>query len=153
MSDIREKFWSKLTDNPVLMVGLDGNHDHSIPLSPQLDKNADSEFWFYTNKESRLADGGHAMAQFVSKSHDLYACIAGHLVEETDPAVIDRYWSPTVAAWYDGGREDPNLLMLRFELGDVEIWEAETSIKGLFKLLTGNKIDQKDLGKHVELTL
>ena len=151
--DIRKTFWKKLADNPVLMVGLEANSDHSIPLSPQLDPDVSGKFWFYTNKDSRVADGGHAMAQFVSKDHDLYACIMGRLVEETDPAIIDKYWSKMVAMWYDEGRDDPKLLMLRFELDDAEIWEADRKIGGLFKLLTGQKVDQKDIGRHAEIAL
>lgn len=64
------------------------------------------------------------MAQFAAKDHYLFACINGTLVPEADEAVIDRYWSKQVEAWYPGGRQDPNLLMLRFDLGTAEIWRA-----------------------------
>ena len=93
------------------------------------------------------------MAQFVSKDHDLFACIEGRLVEETDPAVIDRYWSNAVEAWYPGGRDDPNLLMLRFELGDAEIWTSDSSATGFFKLLTGAKVEGREVGDHVQVSL
>ena len=93
------------------------------------------------------------MAQFASKDHYLFACISGALVEETDPAVIDRYWSNEVAAWYPEGRNDPSLLMLRFELGTAEVWLADTSIKGLFKMLLGGDVRREQKGKHAEILL
>ena len=153
MSDVRKKMWKSMCDSPFLMMGLVGSNEHSEPMTAQLDADADSEFWFYTKKDNRLAKGGPAMAHFVAKSHDLFACIRGTLVAETDPAVIDRYWSKAVEAWYDQGRQDPNLLMLRFELQDAEIWEADSSVKGLFKLLTGNRVAGDEVGDHAEISL
>ncbi|TPG18537.1 general stress protein [Sphingomonas koreensis] len=151
--DIREKMWKAMADSPFLMIGLENTADHSQPMTAQLDKDADGKFWFYTNKQNRLAPGGPAMAQFSAKGHDLFACIKGTLVTETDPAVIDAHWSKQAAAWYQEGREDPNLLMLRFELDDAEIWEADMSIKGLFRLMTGHRIKSEDVGDHAEVSL
>lgn len=150
---IRTDFWKQLNASPFLMVGLDGNDDHSLPMTAQLDKDADSAFWFYTSRDNRLAPGGPAMAQFSAKGHDLFACIHGTLVEEKDAAVIDRHWSKEVEAWYPGGRSDPSLLMLRFDLGDAEIWEADMSIKGLFKMMTGQDVRSDMKGKHAEVAL
>ena len=150
---IREHFWKELSSSPFLMIGLDGNREHSLPMTAQLDKDADSAFWFYTSRDNRLTPGGPAMAQFAAKGHDLFACIHGTLVEERDPAVIDRYWSKQVEAWYPGGRNDPSLLMLRFELGDAEIWLADMSIKGLFKMMTGQNVRSDMKGTHAEVAL
>lgn len=151
--NIRERFWKAMEDSPFLMVGLTGEHVHSLPMTAILDKDANSAFWFYTTKDSRIAQGGPAMAQFVAKGHDLFACIAGSLHEENDPAVIDRYWSSQVAAWFPGGRADPNLLMLRFDLDDAEIWTADVGMKGLFKLMTGQTIKPGEAGEHKEIQL
>lgn len=150
---ISKQFWTALEDSPFLMVGLNGDHQHSLPMTAQLDRNANHAFWFYASKDNRLAAGGPAMAQFSAKGHDLFACISGTIVTENDPVVIDRYWSNQVAAWYEGGRNDPNLLMLRFDLGDAEIWTADMGVKGLFKLMTGMKIKPQEVGKHAEITL
>lgn len=150
---IRTEFWKALEHSPFLMISLDGEHQHALPMTAQLDRDADHEFWFYTTKDNRLAKGGSAMAQYASKGHDLFACIAGTLVAETDPAVIDRYWSKEVEAWYEGGRNDPNLLMLRFELGDAEIWKSDMGVKGLFKLFTGQTIDPQEAGRHAQVAL
>lgn len=152
-ADIKRRFWSDLSESPFLMVALEGAHQHSVPMTAQLDPKADHCFWFYTSRGNRLARGGAAMAQFTSSGHNLFACIAGTLSAETDPAVIDRYWSKEVAAWYPGGRNDPDLLMLRFDLGDAEIWQADVSIKGLFKMLVGRNVTDEMKDKHIETTL
>src|SRR3546814_6927460 len=92
-ADIRHRFWTELSQSPFLMVELKGSPDHGMPMTAQLDPGANHCFWFYTTRENRLARGGPAMAQFAGKGHFLFACIDGTLVEETDPAVNDRYWT------------------------------------------------------------
>ncbi|HEX7782070.1 MAG TPA: pyridoxamine 5'-phosphate oxidase family protein [Sphingobium sp.] len=152
-AEITQRFWKELAKSPYLMVSLNGSHQHSVPMTAQLDKDADHAFWFYTSRDNRLAGGGEAMAQYADQGHYLFACIAGNLVEERDPAVIDRYWSNEVAAWYPGGRNDPNLVMLRFDLGDAEIWLADMSIKGIFRMMIGKSVAAEEKGKHVEVAL
>jgi general stress protein 26 len=154
MSDnIRTDFWKALDSSPFLMVKLTGEHMHALPMTAQLDKNANHAIWFYTARDNRLADGGSAMAQFVSKGHDIFACISGSLHEETDQAVIDAHWSTHVEAWYEGGRNDPKLLMLRFDLYDAEIWTMDLGVKGRFKLMTGQNIDPQNAGRHAQVAL
>jgi general stress protein 26 len=152
-AEVRERMWEKMAKSPFVMVTLIGSDKHAEPLTAQLDEDVTGKFWFYTRKDNRIAPGGPAMAQHMSKDHKIFACIHGTLVEETDSAVIDRHWSNMVEAWFEGGKDDPNLLMLRFELQDAEIWEGDESILGKFKMLTGMKIKGEEMGRHVETAL
>ncbi|WP_420144970.1 pyridoxamine 5'-phosphate oxidase family protein [Sphingobium sp.] len=152
-ADIKDRFWAELSSSPFLMVGLNGRPEHSVPMTAQLDPAANHCFWFYTSRDNRLASGGPAMAQFAAKDHNLFACVEGVLTPETDAAVIDRYWSKEVEAWYPGGRNDPSLLMLRFDLGTAEIWRSDMSLKGVFKMLFGGDVCDEMKGKHAEVAL
>jgi general stress protein 26 len=150
-AEIREAMWKAMAASPYVMLGLDGDHRHFEPMYAVLDEDADSEFWFYTKRDNRVAAGGAATVQVVAKGHDLFASIRGTLTEESDPAVIDRYWSKPVEAWYDQGRNDPSLLMLRFDLKDAEIWETDTSLLGKLKMITGNTIKGGEAGSHAKV--
>jgi general stress protein 26 len=33
--------------------------------------------------------------------------------------VIDRLWNPFIAAWYEEGKDDPKLCLLRFDATDA----------------------------------
>lgn len=152
-SDAKHDFWLALARSPFLMVRLNDGNEHALPMTAQLDADLGPArggvIWFFTEPHNRLAKGGPAMAQFVAKGHDLFACLAGTIRREEDEAVIDRFWSNAVAAWYEQGRQDPNLLMLRMDLTDIEIWETDMGIKGVFKMLTGSKIRPGEAGNHV----
>ncbi|GAA4760717.1 pyridoxamine 5'-phosphate oxidase family protein [Stakelama sediminis] len=152
-SEIRTHMWKALADSPFLMIGLTDKSAPSEPMTAQLDKDADSAFWFYTSKRNRLAGGGPAMAHFSAKGHGLFACISGTLTQETDSTVIDKHWSNAVEAWFDGGRDDPDMMMLRFDLDDAEIWQADASIKGVFNMLTGRTMRGDEMGRHTETAL
>jgi general stress protein 26 len=150
---VRKAMWKELASSPFVMIGLVGSHDHHEPMTAQLDPDADSEFWFYCNRDNRIARGGEAMAQFASKGHSVFACIHGTLTEETRPEIFDKYWNKQVEAWFEGGKEDPNAMMLRFDLKDAEIWEGDQSLSGKFKMLTGQTIKPSEAGRHAEVNL
>ena len=86
------------------------------------------------------------MVHFASKGHDVFACIRGNLTVESRKEVIDKYWSNPVEAWFEKGKDDPSLLMLRFELIDAEVWDADPSLKGMFKMLTGKTVKPEEMG-------
>lgn len=152
-NDIRKSLWKELDKSSFLMVKLDGSHDHAIPMTAQLDPDNDGYFYMFHSRDGRLAKGGRAMAQFSAKGHDLFACMSGQLSDATRPELVDAYWSRPVEAWYPGGKADPNLLLLRFDLEDAEIWTADASIKGLIKLMTGQNIKTGELGDHAQVKL
>ena len=151
--EIREEFWESIADSPFVMLSLDSGGSHAIPMRAQLDKDANSAIWFYTSRDNRLARGGPAMMQFVSKGHDLFACVSGTLTEETNDAIIDKHWSNPVEAWYSEGRQDPSLLMLRLDLGTAEIWEAAPGVVGMFKMMTGMTMSGDEMGDHARVPL
>jgi general stress protein 26 len=55
----------------------------------------------------KLELGDRAIATFASKGHDLFATLHGSVSLDNDRAVIDRLWNRFVAAWYEGGKDDP----------------------------------------------
>ena len=151
--DIKTLFWKALANSPIVMVGATGEREHHIPMNAQLDKDAHGAFWFFTAPDNQLAGGGPAMAQFAAAGHDLFACISGTLRRETDRAVLDKLWSNHIAAWYEGGKDDPKLVLLRFDLDDAEIWTAHPGVKGMFKLATGMTMKAGDFGQHAKVVL
>lgn len=145
--DIAQTFLSKLQDSPFVMIGLDGA-GHSEPLTAQLDDDQADTLFFFTARDNRLAAGGAAMAQFVSKGHDFFACLAGTVSVDNDPAQIDKLFSSQVEAWFPGGRNDPDLTLLRYDVSSAELWETDISLKGRVKMLFGGKMAGEDEGSH-----
>jgi len=148
--ELREEFWHAFEKSPFIMLRLESASGHAEPMTAQLDKEAIHTIWFFTSRDNRIAAGGPAMAQFSAKGHDVFACLDGNLVEETDQARIDKHWSKEVEAWFPEGRNDPNLKMLRFEIEDAEVWTVELGLFGTFKMLTGQEVKSSEMGQHAK---
>jgi general stress protein 26 len=155
MSDIvelKKDLWKCMSSSPFIMLGLADSRQHSEPLTAQLDKDQVDTIWFFIGKDNRLAGGGSAMAQYVSTGHDYFACLAGSVRIDNDPAMIDKLWSTQVEAWFPGGKSDPNLALLRFDIDDVEMWETDMSLSGKLKMIFGGKIEPGEEGSHARAT-
>ena len=60
---------------------------------------------------------------------------------------------PAVAAWFPQGRTDPNLLMLRMDLGEAEIWNADIGFIDAAKMAFGFDVRDETADDHIETTL
>ena len=155
--ELEKKFWKALKSDRTLMLGLDGVEDgHSRPMTAQAEDDR-SPIWFFTSSDNamvkKLSQSHRAIAAFSSKDHELFASIKGNLVVDNDRAVIDRLWNPFVAAWYEGGKDDPKLTLLRLDAEYAEIWLNASSLLAGVKLLLGvdPKKDYKDKVAEVDL--
>ena len=149
--ELKKHMWKKMTDSPFVMIGLTGGGEHSEPMTVQLDKDQVDTLWFFLGKDNRLAKGGEAMVQFVSKGHDFFACLAGTARIDNDRGIIDKLWSNQAQAWFPGGRTDPNLALLRFDIADAELWETDMSLSGKLKMVFGGKIKPDEAGSHAKV--
>lgn len=140
-------FLTKLKDSPFVMVGLNSG-GHSEPMTAQLDDDQPNTLFFFAGKDNRIAGGGGAMAQFVGKGHDFFACMAGTVSTDNDPAQIDKLWNNQVEAWFPGGKSDPNLTLLRFDIESAELWETDISLSGRVKMLLGGTITPGESSSH-----
>ena len=151
--DMRRDFWKALAHSPYLMLQRDDDPASAAPMTASLDKEAAHAIWFFTARDSRFAPAGPATATFASKGHDLFARFAGTLAEETDRARLDQQWSNVIEAWFPGGKEDPNLLFLRMDLGPASIWSGDLGLIGTVKMLAGFDVRDDVKGQHTETTL
>lgn len=154
--ELEEKFWKSLTSDRTVMLGIDGVEDgHSRPMTAIVEHDG-GPIWFFTGKSNGIIEHLHsnqrAVAAFSAKDHDLFASIHGDLSQSQDRAVIDRLWSPFVAAWFHG-KDDPNLVLLRFDAENAEVWLNESSMLAGVKMLFGvnPREDYKDKVGKVDL--
>ncbi len=152
-AQLKHAFWESFEDSPFVMLQLDADPASAAPMTAQLDKDANHAIWFFTSRDNRFGALGPATGTFVAKGHDLFARFAGTLVEETSRERLDRQWSNFVEAWFPGGKDDPNLLMLRMDLGDASIWSGQLGALATAKMALGMNVRDEVAGKQVETTL
>lgn len=147
---LKKKFWKALADSPFLFLHRTNQSATAVPMSPQLDKDANSEIWFFTHKNSDFAQLGAVTAIFEGKGHEMFARFNGTLAIETSKERFDQFWNNFVEAWYDGGKDDPDLLFLRMDLGTAEIWDGDIGLVNTAKMALGMYVEPEAEKQHVK---
>jgi general stress protein 26 len=155
--ELEAKFWKALESDRTVMLGLDGVEDgHTRPMTAQVEGES-GPIWFFAGRDNSFVQAlqadDRAILSFASKGHDLFATVHGSISIDNDRATIDRLWNPFVAAWYEGGKDDPNLVLLRLDAEEAQIWLNENSLFAGVKMLLGidPKKDYEDKVATVEL--
>ena len=124
-AQLEARFWKEIRDDMTVMLGL-GSEIEYRPMTAQFATKEDhGPAWFFTSTDTDLGrhvrDGGAQQSSFhfVSKGHDIWATVSGMLQVDQNRAMIDQLWNPYVSAWYEGGKDDPKLLLLRMEREQV----------------------------------
>lgn len=146
---IEAHFWKALRSDRVMMLGVNGVEDgFARPMAAQIDEDR-SPIWFFASADNHIVDvvsgGRRAIATFAAKG-ELYASIRGSLALSQDRAMIDKLWNPQAAAWFENGKDDPRLRLLRLDAEEAEIWLDGSSFVAGVKSLLGidPKADHKD---------
>lgn len=103
---------------------------HSRPMSNQeADENGD--LWFFLDKTSALAETVKSNPKvslgYSDPGGDNYVAVSGTAQLVHDKAVIDEKWSEDVAAWFEGGKDNPNVALLKVNPAEGEFWDTSSS--------------------------
>ncbi len=150
----RTKFWAALARDMTVMLGTEDCLPR--PMTAQLRGDApEGPIWFFTATDTDLGQGPFAPAylNFVDKGHNIWSNVRGALSVSNDRAVIDELWNPFVAAWYEKGKDDPKLVLLRFDPEEAKIWFDATSLFAGLKILLGRDPKKDFEDKVAEVTL
>lgn len=157
-NDPLQQLWDVMEDVHAGMLGVEESGQHMQPMAPFIEKETNT-VWFYTRDDSQLVQaartGERAHFCIIGNDHDYHACLAGTIDEVDSPEHVDKYWSPMVAAWFEGGKDDPHLTMLRLQLDDVAIWASSNStLRFGWEMAKANLTGKEpDLGYHTQFAL
>ena len=136
----------------------ESDYPHAIPMSRQ-EVDEDGNIWFLFSSESET----HRNIQKNNKVSLLYAhvgdynflSINGKAEISEDQERIDKYWNKMIAAWFEKGKEDPHIRVLKVMPDEAHYWDNKSN-----KLVTLMKVavsavsgQQLDIGREGELNL
>lgn len=156
--ELETQFWKALKSDMTMMLGIDGAEDgHARPMTA-LTEDDRPPIWFFSASDNALVQmvtngASRAIATFASKDHEVFATVRGSLRVDNDRAVIDRLWNGYIAAWYEGGKDDPKLRLIRFDAERAQIWENATTLYAGIKLMLGADPKKEYQDKVAEVPL
>lgn len=143
--EFEDEFWKALRSDMTAMVGVPGVTPR--PMTAQFDGERKA-IYFFTAKDTDLAEHvkrrKKASLTYISKGHGLFATVEGTLGIDNDRQLIDRLWNRFVAAWFENGKDDPKLCLLRFEPAEAQIWKDASSLVAGVKMWLGMGDPKKD---------
>lgn len=98
----------------------------SRPLAV-LKREFDGSVYFFTDDPSPKADDiradPHVNVSYID-GQDVVS-LAGTASVDRDRALIDELWNPWAEAWFEGGRDDPAVALLRVDATSAEYWHTD----------------------------
>lgn len=98
---------------------------------------------------SVLAGGTSAHATLSDTRANTYVSLHGTLTVSGDRALIDELWSPPAGAFFENGKEDPNVVALVFEADGGSYWTAPSGRLGsLVSMVRAKLTGAEASGEH-----
>lgn len=111
----------------------------SRPMAP-VEHDFTGTLWFFTEEPSGktavLAE--HPEVNVAIGDDKGYLSLSGRATVERDAARIDELWNPWAESWFEGGREDPRVALLRVEVETVAYWDtSRPAVVKVFEFVKG----------------
>ena len=106
-------------------------------------KEYDGTIWFFTKAESPKVDeieqDRNVCISFSSPQDNTHVSLSGKARINKDQALINKFWSPFVAAWFPEGKDDPSCVLMEIKIEHGEHWDSETTKVGyLYQVAKAN---------------
>ena len=127
---------------------------HSRPMAIVQD-DFKEYLYLYTKKEeakvNELLEHPNICISFCDHKNHEHVSISGVCIISHSEDLIDKYWSPFVAAWFPNGKKSAAIIACKVE--KAEIWDCETSaMKVLYELAKANLTHKEpNIGKNIKL--
>lgn len=156
MADEQQTFWKRLDG---INAGMLGTRDRLklVPMSHYADPD-ENALWFITAEGTDIVaevkQGPKPALHIIGDAGGkLWAQIEGQLELSADREKLDEIWSRVAAAWFDEGKQDPDLRLLKFSLAQADVWSTSGGLGFLFQIAKANLTgDEPDIGEHFHLS-
>lgn len=111
-------------------VGEDGTL-HSRPMSRSGDIESNGTLWFFTyassHKVFEIEHRQQVNVSFSSPDQQRYVSISGIAELVKDHNKMQELWEPKLQTWIPQGLEEPDLILLKVTIKQVDYWDSESS--------------------------
>ena len=121
-----------------------------------LDIDDDGNVWFFTSRQTAI---GHETSWnepvsliYSDPKNNSYISVSGNASIVNDENKKVELWNPVSKAWFPGGKDDPNLVVLKVTTDEAAYWDSSSSKMVVFfsilkAAVTGTTPNEGDHGK------
>ena len=153
-NDLKEEFWSRIDKVQAGMLHIEGGR--AMPMSPYAEKD-ETAIWFITARGAdagKAAEAGNTVTFHIADSKaNLYANVTGRLRAVNDEQKLDELWNAVAAAWFEDGRDDPDVELICLTPQKAEVWATTSAAAFMYEIAKANLTDgTPDMGEHGTIT-
>ena len=128
----------------------------SRPMATQSQRDFDGDLWFFTQassaKVAEIAGNPQVNLSYSSADENRFVSISGQASLVRDRAAIEEHWNADLRRWFPDGLDDPDLVLLKVNVWDVEYWDEHSNtmlqLAGIARaLMTGQNYDPSEHAK------
>lgn len=146
------ELWDKVRDVRVAMLTT-RNAAGELESRPMYTQEVDfsNGIWFFTSRDSNKATniGQHDQVNlaYAAPDNSLYVSVSGTARLVVDREKARELWNPMNEAFFEGGVDDPELVLLEVDPSSAEMWDSPASkVRQLFSM-----VRSAVTGKHEDL--
>ena len=126
--------------------------NNARPMSLQ-ECDQDGNLWFISssdsNKNFEIKDDNRVQLYFMNNGRSEYLSIFGKAFIYKDKNTIEDKWSPFANAWFEDGKDDPKVSIIRVTPDETYYWDTKAGkfvsmLTFITAAVTGNKTDNSD---------
>ncbi|WP_201554774.1 pyridoxamine 5'-phosphate oxidase family protein [Psychrobacter sp. 72-O-c] len=136
------------------------DHLHSCPMNTTETSIGAKEIWFIGHKPSETVENIKKHPQvnlaYTTQDDKDYLSITGKAELVEDKEKLDELWSTIYNAYFEHGKEDPEVQLIKVVPHGAEYWANGNSFANVFKITAAAVTDsaiEKSLGENFSITL
>ena len=148
----------ELVDHNAICMFTSNVDEVPLQTRPMTTQEVDDQgnLWFFSSKDSHknyeVKNDSRVQLLFANTSESEYLTVYGKATVVEDRKKIEQMWSPLVKAWFQEGKNDPSLTLIKVTPETAYYWEPkQNKMVTLFKMAasaaTGKPMDIGKQGK------
>ena len=133
---------------------------HAWPMTTTETSIGAKEIWFIGDKTSDVVkdiqDNPRVGLSYATQDAKNYVSVSGNAELSDDKDKLDELWSPVDNAFFEQGKEDENVQLIKVVPHGVECWISGSSTVNMFKMAAAAVQDGKtaeDVGEQFNISL
>ena len=134
------------------------DYPHAVPMSRQ-EVDEDGNIWFLFSSDSEthqhIVKNNKVSLLYAHVGNYNFLSINGVAEIYQDQARIDKYWNKMVEAWFEKGREDPHIRVLKVIPNEAHYWDNKSNKLMTFLKVAASAVtgQQMDIGREGNLDI
>ena len=83
---------------------------------------------YASGKTHEIKNDSHVNVTYADEGKKVYVSVSGRAMISKDRQKIEELWTEAFKAWFPGGKDDPNIALIRVNVEKAEYWDSPSGL-------------------------